>query len=455
MKAEPSHAIRRVGTAAIAFVLALPVTAIAASITGRVVDVDGQPVPRVMVTATNVETEFVGVAETSSTCEFVLGDLPLGSYRVLAERGGFAFRELTIALDRETIPALRISLAPLLGGQPAVPASRRPKNYSTVSLLFGTDRRPGATGAAQVTFSAERGELQVGTCEVSIPRDHRTGYFESPAFWKLEFRPDPEKHIALLSSATMGVQTFRALLRTRAREAGTKSSLVFVHGYNITFEEAARRTAQIAYDLKFTGVASLYSWPSNGAVLQYAADGEQAQRAARYFGDYLDLILADQGIDEVHLIAHSMGNRVLTAALQQLQAKTGAAGRPKIGQIAMVAPDIDEEFFRADIAPKIVGAGRRLTLYASNRDRALQLSKTLHKYPRAGDITDVVALVNGVDTIDVSTVDTDLVGHSYFADNRSVIADLFTLLRQNAAPSERFGMRPVSLGTGRYWRFAP
>ena len=96
-----------------------------------------------------------------------------------------------------------------------------------------------------------------------------------------------------------------------------------------------------------------------------------------------------------------------------------------------------------------------MTLYASARDRALQLSKRLHNFPRAGDLRDLVTIVDGMDTIDATAVDTDLLGHSYYADNRTVISDLFQLLRYGASPSERFGMHPMSAPGGRYWRFAP
>ena len=35
---------------------------------------------------------------------------------------------------------------------------------------------------------------------------------------------------------------------------------MFVHGFNVSFADAARRTAQIAYDLAFGGPGAL-SWP--------------------------------------------------------------------------------------------------------------------------------------------------------------------------------------------------
>ena len=36
-----------------------------------------------------------------------------------------------------------------------------------------------------------------------------------------------------------------------SKEAKVLDVLVFVHGYNVGFEDAARRAAQLAYDLNF------------------------------------------------------------------------------------------------------------------------------------------------------------------------------------------------------------
>ena len=95
-----------------------------------------------------------------------------------------------------------------------------------------------------------------------------------------------------------------------------------------------------------------------------------------------------------------------------------------------------------------------MTLYASSRDKALLAAKGLRDgYPRAGDLSDGVVLVSGIDTVDVSVLDTSFTGHSYYADNESVIADLFYLIHEGLAPSERFRLRPVTVNHTQYWRF--
>jgi hypothetical protein len=46
-----------------------------------------------------------------------------------------------------------------------------------------------------------------------------------------------------------------------------------------------------------------------------------------------------------------------------------------------------------------------------------------------------------IETINVSALDTNLLGHSYYGDNTSVISDLYYLLGQDPWPRSVFGCR--------------
>ena len=70
-----------------------------------------------------------------------------------------------------------------------------------------------------------------------------------------------------------------------------------------------------------------------------------------------------------------------------------------------------------------------ITLYVSADDVALKASKTLHGYPRAGDSGDGIVLINGIETIDATGIDTSFLSHSYFADTTSIISDIFDLIK--------------------------
>ena len=124
-------------------------------------------------------------------------------------------------------------------------------DYAIVKTFFATDRNLTGKAKPDEMFGASRSSITYGTCDVSIPRDHRMGQLESPSVWRLEFREDPEKHIVVLGTAISSKDKFFSDVAARVRQSPRNSSLVFVHGYNVTFEDAAKRTAQITYDLGF------------------------------------------------------------------------------------------------------------------------------------------------------------------------------------------------------------
>jgi esterase/lipase superfamily enzyme len=149
-----------------------------------------------------------------------------------------------------------------------------------------------------------------------------------------------------------------------------------------------------------------------------------------------------------------MGNRPVVSALREMALAPLNGQRPHFRQIVLTAPDIDVDTFR-QLANNLRSAADRITLYASSNDLALQLSKKYQKYQRLGDSVPDVVVLPDIDTIDVSRVDTSFLGHSYFGDNRTVLTDIFAVIRNGLAPSERSGLRPAGEPTHRWWIFAP
>ena len=345
-----------------------------------------------------------------------------------------------VPIDHPRILLLAVCLALALAGCGGCrsdkdgPRGAKLEDYVEVEVFYGTDRKPSGSAKPALYYGGERGAFEAGTCRVSIPKGHRVGHLESPAWWKLQFREDPSKHVVLLGVTPLPEADMYARLKASLAQTGEEALLVFVHGYNVTFEEAARRTAQIAYDLGFDGVPAFYSWPSNGDVLDYPRDEADVQWSVPHLKAFLQDLVAESNAKKVHLIAHSMGNRALTAALQSIAAEHDA---PLFNQVILTAPDIDAAVFARDVVPAIRPSADRLTLYASSKDRALDISNDLHGYPRAGESGEHLVVVEGLDTIDASQVDTDLLGHSYFAQTRALLSDLYLLLHHGQPPAER------------------
>ncbi|WZP01151.1 alpha/beta hydrolase (plasmid) [Isosphaeraceae bacterium EP7] len=315
---------------------------------------------------------------------------------------------------------------------------------------------PAVADGKPIGYGPDRGEVRYGLCRVTIPRDHRLGVLESPSIFRLEFATDPARHVGLADVAEYPVDKFHARLRASLDEhqkaRGKRQLLVFIHGFNNSFEYAARRTAQLAYDLEYEGVAMFWSWPSQGQIASYAHDENNVRWTEPHLERFLREVSARSGAETIHLIAHSMGNRCLTEALRRLS--TGAGIPAAVREVVLTAPDIDAETFAEDVAPAIVGPGHRVTLYASSRDRALASSKELHGGPRLGESGNGIVIIPPLETIDVSAVDTSFLGHAYFGDNTSVISDLYYVLRGHPT-SKRDGIVPKAHFGKAYWAFQP
>ncbi|HSC45993.1 MAG TPA: alpha/beta hydrolase [Candidatus Acidoferrum sp.] len=329
-------------------------------------------------------------------------------------------------------------------------------NYVQVKVFYATDRQPTGKTEPAAFYGFDRGpdnRFALGTCDVSIPRDHRIGQLESPKFWKLQFRQDPGRDVVLLSVTPSPEDVFYRELSASVDASSEKKAFVFVHGYYTSFEDAARRTAQLAYDLRFQGVPIFYSWPSKDAVLDYAADEATIDWVRPHLKYFLKQVARRSNADSIYLVAHSMGNRILTRALSDLAAEHPGIPKSRFKEVVLAAPDVDAGEFR-QLARKIESAATHITLYASSKDKALVASKLFHDYARAGESGDHLLVVQGIDTIDVSAIDTGFLGHSYVADNSSVITDIFYLL-SGVPVAKRACLTSHSLTNLDYWLYGP
>ncbi len=213
--------------------------------------------------------------------------------------------------------------------------------YMVVPVWYATDRKNTGEQDPRERYSGERGTLQFGRVEVSIPDSHEKGKLEKPSLFRLQFREDPEKHVVLLTLAEAESATWIVDLKQNLAGCSKRDVLLFIHGYNVGFEDAARRAAQFAYDLEFQGVAVLYSWPSKGKVLRYMVDEDTALWTVDHFEEVLRMLVVETGAERVHAVAHSMGNRVLTEGIRRMDPAQLPATAAKLRDVVFAAPDIN------------------------------------------------------------------------------------------------------------------
>jgi len=303
------------------------------------------------------------------------------------------------------------------------------------TVWFATNRKanPGDSG-----FSGDRANaITYGHIGVSVPDAHRfgeTGTGILKHLLRFDFRDDclRVQHIEKQLRNEFFVE-IRNAMQNANESVGKPDALIFIHGFNVTFEDAAIRSAQIGVDLGvLPGAAGFFSWPSKGEVRAYPADEATIEGSEHAIADFLIDFTANCGAEKVHLIAHSMGNRGLLRALQRIAANVEAQSTVKFGQILLAAPDLDRDLF-LDLAYLYPRYSERTTLYASNKDLPVHLSSKLHAAPRAGYFLPYTLAPN-IDTICVPDFDIDLLGHGYFAQAEALLYDIGDLIRTNGAP---------------------
>jgi esterase/lipase superfamily enzyme len=322
------------------------------------------------------------------------------------------------------------------------------QQFTRIQVFYATDRELGSTSSSGFGSRNVKAQgLQYGACEISIPKLHKTGKLESPSFMRLEFFSDPKKHIRLQQTWKYSEQTFVEEVSASIKKSSTKDAFVFVHGYNVSFEDAARRTGQIAFDLHFIGAPIFYSWPSNGKVADYLKDETNVRWSTPHFQRFLGLLSERSGAERIHIIAHSLGNRLVCDALEKLS--YDPESRLRLNHLVLAAPDIDADTFR-ELAAALQKCSGRVTVYESSDDIALKVSKRIHGNPRAGE---PLLIVPGLDTIDVSAIDTNFLGHSYFSDSWPLLSDIHSILLKDDPPAARFGLDELVHSDGNYYAF--
>ncbi|MGI9387922.1 MAG: alpha/beta hydrolase [Methyloligellaceae bacterium] len=338
------------------------------------------------------------------------------------------------------------------------------EDFIRQKVFYGTDRADqGPSANVKERYGAQRGpatEISYGVASVSIPHNHQMGELEAPDWISSWFVPeDPTNHVVLLELDALSRSDFLQRVRNAAQNSSSANeALIFVHGYNVSFEDAARRTAQLTYDLQFRGPALFFSWPSNKDLVDYTTDEDNVEWAVPHIRDFIKAVIRDTGVDRVHLIAHSMGTRGLTRALREQRDGLTEADYAKINNILLAAPDIDVEVFVRDIVPEFRNRAR-VTVYASDNDNALHAANWVaRRTPRAG-ITGFIKpiLPDGLELIDATGLSIDwtedAIAHSYYGDNRSIISDMRLILQGITNNSDRCHLMEMNNGERPYWYF--
>jgi esterase/lipase superfamily enzyme len=298
--------------------------------------------------------------------------------------------------------------------------------------------------------------VKYGVCTVSVPvQTHRNGNLETPSWWT---KRNPDKHFVMESKNRFDRKTF-------VEQIGEKDTLLFVHGFNNSFDDAIFRTAQLQHDLNFAGQSVAFSWPSAGEMSAYESDQKQADQSVEALVEVIAALSeatqssgrtnrnSEKSNPKIHIIAHSLGNRVVLQSLCEINlAPTKYFRESPIGQIVLAAPDVGAIMFN-NLSPHAVDLGEQVTYYYCENDTALNISRDLNKYEPVGKMP---YFDEGLSTINANGTGTSFISHNYYASSRKVLTDIELMLRYGKRPADR--MPPLASETKVFghqcWAFA-
>jgi esterase/lipase superfamily enzyme len=309
-------------------------------------------------------------------------------------------------------------------------SQKKVTGYDHVSVYFATTRQYDASATPDRAFTntgTKKEWINYGTAEVSVPLPRSEGTQKGIKVERIDLpKGDRQREFRVLTAAET-TNPHRPLI-------------VFVHGFNNTFETAAERAALYAYDLQpdVSGKAAIFSWPSHEKLFGYLADEDSVLVNQDRARQVLGILRTHDSASPVVLIGHSMGCRVLTFALREIELIRDKGGSPKLhpqfAQLILIEPDVDSEYFRENV-PRVRALCGHVTVYASSHDNALRFSQLLHDDSRLGELG-TQGLAKKIDVIDASAAKTDWIGHSY--DGPPLFEDIRALLH-GATLEERSG----------------
>ncbi len=242
---------------------------------------------------------------------------------------------------------------------------------------------------------------------------------------------------------------YQAGLEAEVRE----DILVFVHGFKSDLETALQTLCELhnkyveAENSPIRHIV-LFTWPAKKKLLKYRSDAYDATqsgfalaRSMASLREYFQKKFVDERKpmcdQKIHLLCHSMGNRVLECMVEGMLS-IGFELSSIFGEILLVGADID---YYALEKPKplyrLIDLGERVHIYFHNHDKALGISElTKNAFNRLGrwGAKNTFNLPDDIYQCDVTPIQDDngilhdTIHHWYYTNSPSVVGDIIKVL---------------------------
>jgi len=265
---------------------------------------------------------------------------------------------------------------------------------------------------------------------------------------------------ALFGSARLFTELYKIMVSKQGGDL-----LFFIHGFCNDLDGALESICQMEekYIREGSPIKHIvcFTWPAMGKMLRYRDDAKDAELSgltlARCYLMLIDyfrqLFISDKdnpALDpcgnNIHLLAHSMGNRVLESMMLELTRQKGNNITALFREVILAASDVDWQVFEEPrVFYNLTNICQRVTVYFNTCDKALFVSETTkNAYNRLGKygFRALNKLPSHIYSVDCSAVedekgfDNRFVEHAYFKGSPAVVKDITEVL--NGRNAENF-----------------
>jgi esterase/lipase superfamily enzyme len=273
------------------------------------------------------------------------------------------------------------------------------------ALLVATTRKPVGGARAKPWFGPERSRKTTLARATLIPPDD--GRFSLSSIGLADWR-------------IASIETVSQIDDLVGQASGGRDLLIYVHGFNQTFEAAVLDAARLSGGISFAGDTMVFAWPSRASLLDYNYDRESAMWSRDALDQVLEDLLANQAVGRVNVVAHSVGTMLTMEALRALYGKLGDYAADRIGAVVFASPDIDMDVFTASVQ-RIGPLAPKVTIITATDDRALAVSRWVNgSTTRVGAAEKAQLEKLGLRVIDASSQGWGILNHDLFLSNSGV-----------------------------------
>jgi len=320
-----------------------------------------------------------------------------------------------------------------------------PNGNAVVDMLVATSRLPSDNPAT--LFSGERSvNPSITDVAVSIPSDKARA--AGTVQWPKKLPPNPETDFAVVR--VQPVATGKEAHDWVRRHSSGGHAMVFIHGFNNTYEDSVFRFAQIVHDSGADVTPILFTWPSRAKVFDYNYDKESTNYSRTSLEMMLKALVEDKNIKDITILAHSMGTWLAMESIRQMAIRDGNLPK-KIENVILASPDIDVDVFARQWS-ELGDKKPNFTIFVSQDDRALALSRYISgDVQRLGQINPAEEpykskLENaGITVVDLTKVkSTDRLNHGKFAESPEIVQ----LIGQRLVTGQTLTDSDIGVGDG-------